>query len=222
LKFWPITATGDVVIHGRTKPADFVPTGTVPFPDVVMSQAAAWHLLDNDGINPTAAAKAQLLFETSYRDLIAAVNEDVIGHGGGRASAPITIRLSKKQNRPKIPHSTRPRPDERTLDDFSGGLNIADEDVHQNTSFAKELINAHRDLDASMSFRFGTKLRFDIAASGAGGTILEMVYFRDKLVVFTTTGHVVTINDTGVITLIWSAAIAAALPVRRDFGRQGW
>src|SRR5882672_1558645 len=129
--------------------------------------------------------------------------------------------LSKKQNRPKIPHSSRPRPDERTLDDFSGGLNIADEDVHLNTSFAKELINAHRDLDGSMSFRFGTKLKFDIAASGAGGTILEMVYFRDKLVVFTTTGHVVTVTDTGTITLIWSAAIAAALPGAPGFWSSG-
>jgi hypothetical protein len=92
VKFWPIASTGNVDIRCRTKPVDFTEVSTVPFPDVVMSQAVAWHLLDNDGINPTAAAKAQLLYETSYRDLIASIGEDVIGHGGARSYDDITIR----------------------------------------------------------------------------------------------------------------------------------
>ncbi len=92
LQFYPITATDTLDITGRTKPATFAPGSTVPFPDVVMTQAAAWHLLDNDGINPTAAAKAQLLFETSYKDLIGALGEDVIGHGGSRYHDNFTIR----------------------------------------------------------------------------------------------------------------------------------
>lgn len=92
LQFYPITATDTLDITGRTKPAAFAPTSTVPFPDVVMTQAAAWHLLDNDGINPTASAKAQLLFETSYRDLIANLGEDVIGHGANRYHDNFTIR----------------------------------------------------------------------------------------------------------------------------------
>lgn len=91
IKFWPITATGSVDIRCRTKPAVFIPTDTVPFSDVVITNAATWHLLDNDGINPTAASKAQTLFEVSYRDLIAAMGDDVIGRGSD-TYAPITIR----------------------------------------------------------------------------------------------------------------------------------
>lgn len=119
--------------------------------------------------------------------------------------------LSKRQNRPKINRGQQPRPDERILSDFSGGLNTADEDVFLNTTFAKELINAHRDLDTSMSWRFGTKLKFDIAGT-ATGNVVDMIYFRDKIVVFTDTGQICTITDLGVKTLIWSNAIAALLP----------
>lgn len=92
LKFWPVGATGDVDIRARTKPDDFTPTDTVPFPSDIIAQAAAWNLLDNDGINPTAAQKAQALFDVSYQDLIASLSEDVIGHGGGRSNVPLTIR----------------------------------------------------------------------------------------------------------------------------------
>lgn len=119
---------------------------------------------------------------------------------------------SKRQAHPKIVRGQQPRPDERTLNDFSGGLNLADEDVFLNTSFAKELINAHRDLDGSMSFRFGTKLWKDWNGVATGSVVGDPVYFRDKAVVFTTTGQILTITDAGVATLIWSNAIAALLP----------
>lgn len=92
LKFWPIAATGAVDIRARTKPDNFTGTDTVPFPSDVIAQAAAWNLLDTDGINPTAAQKAQALFDISYQDLIANLSEDVIGHGGGRSHVPLTIR----------------------------------------------------------------------------------------------------------------------------------
>lgn len=91
IKFWPEAATGSVDIRCRTKPANFVPDDTVPFPDVVLVSAISWHLLDNDGINPTAAAKAQLLYESTYRDLVANMGDDVIGQGRV-GHAPISIR----------------------------------------------------------------------------------------------------------------------------------
>jgi hypothetical protein len=92
IKFWPPEAVGSVDIRCRTKPGSFVPASVVPFPSVVMEPAAAWHLLDNDGINPTAAQKAQLLYETAYRDVIANASNDVIGFGGARTHVPVTIR----------------------------------------------------------------------------------------------------------------------------------
>jgi len=91
VKFYPPSATGSVDIKCRTKPANFVPDSTVPFPDVVMTSAVSWHLLDNDGMNPTAASKAQTLYESCYSDLIANMGDDDIGQGSG-INAPITIR----------------------------------------------------------------------------------------------------------------------------------
>lgn len=91
LKFYPLLATGSVDIKCRTKPSDFVPDDPVPFPDVVITNAVAWHLLDNDGMNPTAASKAQTLYETSYADLIGNMGDDDIGQGTN-GYAPISIR----------------------------------------------------------------------------------------------------------------------------------
>lgn len=92
IKFWPVSATGPVAIRCRTQPTDFTPTDVVPFPAHIMAQAAAWNLLDSDGINPTAAAKAQQMFDLLYQDYVAADGEDVIGYGGGRTNVPVTIR----------------------------------------------------------------------------------------------------------------------------------
>lgn len=92
LKFWPITATSPVDIYARTKPIDFIDTDTVPFPADVIAHAAAWDLLDSDGINPTAAQKEQALFDISYRDLIDSLSSDAIGHGGHPSNVPLTIR----------------------------------------------------------------------------------------------------------------------------------
>jgi len=93
IKFWPVTATGDVDIYSRTKPDPFVQnTDIVPFPSHVIAQAAAWDLLDSDGINPPAAQKAQLLFDTSYQDLMTALSEGGIGLGSRTAHVPLTVR----------------------------------------------------------------------------------------------------------------------------------
>lgn len=91
IKFWPNTSTGSVDIKCRTKPTTFVPDDTVPFPDVVITNAVSWHILDNDGSNPTAASKAQTLYEVSYADLIANMGDDDIGQGSD-SYAPISIR----------------------------------------------------------------------------------------------------------------------------------
>lgn len=92
IKIWPITAVNTLNIRIRTKPDDFVPDDIVPFPSDIISMAAAWNLLDSDGINPTAAQKAQQLYEVLYRDYIASFAEDDIGIGGGRSNVPLTIR----------------------------------------------------------------------------------------------------------------------------------
>ena len=92
IRFWPNTATNTINIRMRTKPDKFIPTDTVPFPSEIISMGAAWKVLDSDGINPPAAQQAQQLFDLMYRDYVASLAEDVIGHGGGRVNVPLTIR----------------------------------------------------------------------------------------------------------------------------------
>ena len=104
---------------------------------------------------------------------------------------------SKRIARPKINRGSKPRPEDKTLDDFSGGLDLGTEDVAMNSSFSVILNNAHRNLDKTMEWRWGTKLKWDYVGV-ATGTIVDFVYYRDKLVVFTTTGQILTITDAGV------------------------
>jgi hypothetical protein len=92
LQFWPKTATNTLNIRMKTKPDNFFPEDYVPFPSDIIAMGAAWNVLDSDGINPPAAQKAQQLFDILYKDYIANLSEDVIGHGGGRVNVPLTIR----------------------------------------------------------------------------------------------------------------------------------
>lgn len=118
---------------------------------------------------------------------------------------------SKQKARPKIVRSKRPVPDDKTLDDFSGGLNLVDDDIAINTSFAVVLNNANRNLDKTMEWRWGTKYKWNWSAV-ATGLVIDFMYFRDKLIIFTTTGQILTITDAGAMQLIWSSSIAALLP----------
>lgn len=91
LQFWPKTATGDVDIVLRTKPDEFTTDDYVPIAADVMVHACSWDLLENDGINPTAAAKEQMLYGVAYEDYVADLSAGDIGHGS-TGNVPITIR----------------------------------------------------------------------------------------------------------------------------------
>jgi len=120
----------------------------------------------------------------------------------------------------KIARKAQPRPEEVTLDDFSGGLDLSENDLKLKSNFSKVERNVHRDVDGTKSVRWGTKFKFDVAGT-VTGTILEMVYFRDKLIDFMTTGQIATVTEAGVKTAIWTAAIAAALPGAPGFWTNG-
>lgn len=83
-KFWPITATGTVTFYARTRPADYNNDSIVPFPRDMITYAAAWLILETDGLNPGNAQKMQNLFQISYNDYMSSISDDVIGHNGGR------------------------------------------------------------------------------------------------------------------------------------------
>lgn len=98
-----------------------------------------------------------------------------------------------------------------TISDFSGGLNGADNDITMKTKYSKVLVNFQKQQDGSHAVRWGTKFKWDITGV-VTGTLIEIVYFNEHIVAFTTTGQICKITEAGVITKIWDTAIAAALP----------
>lgn len=104
-----------------------------------------------------------------------------------------------------------------TISDFSGGLNVVDNDVTMKTKYATVLTNMERDVDGSMGIRFGTGYKFDVTGT-VTGTIVDFTYFRKSLVVVMSTGQIARITEDGTKTKIWDDAIAALLPGAPD----GW
>lgn len=93
LRFYPLTATGAVTVRAKSRPPTFLAdSDIIPFPADVIAHAAAWYVLDSDGINPTAASKAQTMFDIGYQDLVSNLSVDVIGQGGAYNNVPLSIR----------------------------------------------------------------------------------------------------------------------------------
>jgi hypothetical protein len=117
----------------------------------------------------------------------------------------------------KLNRQAAPRPFEATLNDFSGGLDLTDSDLKLKTNFAKVLNNINRDVDGTLSVRWGTRFKWDVTGVVAGN-IIEQVYFRDKIVCFMDSGEICTVAADGTITAIWNDTIAYELPGNPD----GW
>lgn len=111
----------------------------------------------------------------------------------------------------KINRRQQPIPQEATLENFNGGLNVVDNDLRLTTRHSVVETNVHRDLDGTKSVRWGTKFFVDVTGT-VTGNIIEIKYFQDKLVVFMDTGQIATINGSGTKTAIWNSTIASALP----------
>jgi hypothetical protein len=115
-------------------------------------------------------------------------------------------------SRLKINRQARPRLDEATLNDFSGGLDLTDTELKLKTNFSKVLDNINRDIDGTNSVRQGTKFKWDIS-SVVTGDIIEKVDFRGKIIAFTDTGQIATVDEaTGAVAAIWNSTIAGNLP----------
>jgi hypothetical protein len=104
-----------------------------------------------------------------------------------------------------------------TISDFGGGLNLIDNDLTMASKFAKVLRNWNKNVDGSLSVRWGTRFRYDVS-SVVDGSIIEIIDFRSVLVVVTDAGQVATVDGSGIITSIWNDTIASALPGTPD----GW
>jgi hypothetical protein len=99
-----------------------------------------------------------------------------------------------------------------TLKGFGGGWNTIDDDLSMSPNYQVTLLNFHRTTSGSQAVRFGQHFTCDIAAVH-NSPIIDGYYFNARNVVVTLDGHVLTVDQSGlIITEIWSPAVAAALP----------
>ena len=68
-QIWPKSATGIIVSRIRTKPDTFTATDEIDFDDQALIIGAAYDYLEDDGTNPNATQKMQLLFEARVKQL---------------------------------------------------------------------------------------------------------------------------------------------------------
>ena len=68
-QIWPKTSTGDIIVQYRTKPDTFVSTDEIDFDDQALILGAVFDYLEDDGTNPNATQKFQLLFEARVKQL---------------------------------------------------------------------------------------------------------------------------------------------------------
>jgi len=68
-RVWPLAATGDIVLRVRTKPDTFVSTDEIDFDDQSLILGSVFDYLEDDGTNPNATQKFQLLFEARVKQL---------------------------------------------------------------------------------------------------------------------------------------------------------
>lgn len=98
-----------------------------------------------------------------------------------------------------------------TLPNFSGGLDGVSNDAVMTPDFAVEATNVRRTPGGGQKVRFGSGWFSDVS-DVATGAIVDQTYFAGTIISVTTTGQVVATDSDGDNTLIWSTAIAVALP----------
>ena len=68
-RVWPLAATGDIILRVRTKPDTFTSEDEIDFDDQSLILGSVFDYLEDDGTNPNATQKFQLLFEARVRQL---------------------------------------------------------------------------------------------------------------------------------------------------------
>lgn len=88
IQFWPKTATGNVKIRARMKPAEFTGTETVYLDDELIVLGACWDQIEDDETSPGAAQKFLVKFEARLKQMKEAYNHLPIRLGARRVPYP--------------------------------------------------------------------------------------------------------------------------------------
>jgi hypothetical protein len=97
-----------------------------------------------------------------------------------------------------------------TLREFDGGWNVVDSDLNLDTRFAPLFDNWTRAPDGTAQVRYGTRRFADV--SEYIPRIVNMTYFRNRIIVVGTNGVIVGVDGTGTVTVFFDDSIAENLP----------
>lgn len=97
---------------------------------------------------------------------------------------------------------------EATVKDFSGGLDLSDDDLNITSRFAKVQTNLYRSRDGRLRLRYGVK-QFAAMPANTTGDIIAIEYFAGCMIVGTTNGEIVAfpVNGAGTITRLWPTGV---------------
>lgn len=98
-----------------------------------------------------------------------------------------------------------------TARDFGGGLNLVDSEFNLSSRYAVDGYNMVYDDNGSLQVRWGTRQFADFTGV-LSGRIVAIEYYFAFVIAVDSTGQIASANAAGVVTKIWSTAIAAALP----------
>jgi hypothetical protein len=100
-----------------------------------------------------------------------------------------------------------------TLRDLGGGWNAIENDLQMQSSYLVTVRNFRRTAGGTQKLRFGSRWFADLdSIAGTGTRIVDMEYFTNNFICVLDNGEVAAVDETGTGTIIWNAAIAAALP----------
>lgn len=92
-----------------------------------------------------------------------------------------------------------------TVRDFTGGLNVTDNDLNMKPKYAKTLDNIERSLDGTLSIRPGTRLFSTLNAGADTSNVVNIMYFNGFVITVQTTGRVCKVDGNGVVTSLSTA-----------------
>jgi len=93
---------------------------------------------------------------------------------------------------------------------FKGGWNTYDTELGLSPQFLPVLDNMYPDANGILRVRFGTSRVADMSAHITKA--VGCTYYNGRIIVVDASGRIVTVSGSGTVTLVWSSAIAAALP----------